>query len=77
MYRPSIIQTVYRRGAGNLACSRLSGGFFALVQILARGERSRLKARCSQDWLPHKAASPQAKWAWRLRQADLTIGRSF
>jgi hypothetical protein len=35
-------------GAGNLACSRLSGGLFATL-------KSRLKAGCSQDWLPHKA----------------------
>jgi gluconolactonase len=35
--------------AGNLACSRLSGGSF--VRCASPG--GRLKADCSQDWLPH------------------------
>jgi hypothetical protein len=40
------------RGAGNLARSRLSGGFFRDVSELSR-DKGRLKAGCSQDWLPH------------------------
>ena len=44
-----------RRGAGNLARSRLSGGSWAMSEPLWSAE-GRLKAGCSQDWLPHKAA---------------------
>ena len=40
-------------GAGNLACSRLSGGSF--VGCASPGRR--LKAGCSQDWLPHNLLS--------------------
>ena len=36
-------------------------------------EKSRLKAGCSQDWLPHKAASPQPRQAWHLAAGGLTI----
>src|ERR1022692_2650787 len=44
-----------RRGAGNLARSRLSGGSWAMSEPSSSAE-GRLKAGCSQDWLPHKAA---------------------
>src|SRR5271157_5263127 len=44
-----------RRGAGNLARSRLSGGSWVISEASCLAE-SRLKAGCSQDWLPHKAA---------------------
>src|ERR1019366_8965740 len=44
-----------RRGAGNLARSRLSGGSWAMSEPSWPVE-GRLKAGCSQDWLPHKAA---------------------
>src|ERR1039458_6432694 len=44
-----------RRGAGNLARSRLSGGSWARSEPSWPAE-GRLKAGCSQDWLPHKAA---------------------
>src|ERR1035438_1394338 len=44
-----------RRGAGNLARSRLSGGFWVMSEPSCSAE-GRLKAGCSQDWLPHKAA---------------------
>src|ERR1039457_3805341 len=44
-----------RRGAGNLARSRLSGGSWAMSEPSWPAE-GRLKAGCSQDWLPHKAA---------------------
>src|ERR1035441_2369589 len=44
-----------RRGAGNLARSRLSGGSWAMSEPSWPVE-GRLKAACSQDWLPHKAA---------------------
>src|ERR1039457_95121 len=44
-----------RRGAGNLARSRLSGGSWAMIEPLWSAE-GRLKAGCRQDWLPHKAA---------------------
>jgi hypothetical protein len=44
-----------RRGAGNLARNRLSGGSWVMGEPLCSAE-SRLKAGCSQDWLPHKAA---------------------
>src|ERR1017187_6279794 len=44
-------------GAGNLACSRLSGGFPGHVRVIAPKKR-RLKAAQraprSQEWLPHK-----------------------
>jgi gluconolactonase len=40
-------------GAGNLACSRLSGGSF----VRCANPGSRLKAGCSQDWLPHNLLS--------------------
>ena len=43
------------RGAGNLARSRLSGGSWAMSEPSWPAE-GRLKAGCSQDWLPHKAA---------------------
>jgi hypothetical protein len=43
------------RGAGNLARSRLSGGSWAMSEPSWSAE-GRLKAGCSQDWLPHKAA---------------------
>ena len=37
------------RGAANLGCSRLSAG----SSIVGEHHQSRLKAGCSQDWLPH------------------------
>src|ERR1035438_9533204 len=43
-----------RRGAGNLARSRLSGGSWAMSEP-SWPAQGRLKAGCSQDWLPHKA----------------------
>jgi hypothetical protein len=39
-------------GAGNLARSRLLGGFSGRRRVFVPRER-RLKAGCSQDWLPH------------------------
>src|ERR1017187_458967 len=45
-----------RRGAGNLARSRLSGGSWAMSEPACSAE-SRQKAGCSQDWLPHWAAA--------------------
>ena len=39
-------------GVGNLARSRLLGGFFVRCASLRR-RRRRLKAGGSQDWLPH------------------------
>src|ERR1017187_9625322 len=39
-------------GAGNLACSGLSGGFFGHARVFDPCKR-RLKAGGSQDWLPH------------------------
>jgi hypothetical protein len=44
-----------RRGAGNLARSRLSGGYWIVSELSCSAE-GRLKAGCSQDWLPHNAA---------------------
>src|ERR1017187_5409538 len=44
-----------RRGVGNLARSRLSGGSWAMSEP-SWPAQGRLKAGCSQDWLPHKAA---------------------
>jgi hypothetical protein len=48
---------VRKRGAGNLACSRLSGGFSDHVPVSAPS-KGRLKAAQraprSHDWLPHK-----------------------
>ena len=44
-----------RREAGNLARSRLSGGSWVISEPSCSAE-SWLKAGCSQDWLPHKAA---------------------
>src|ERR1035437_8624346 len=44
-----------RRGAANLARSRLSGGSWAMSEP-SWPAQGRLKAGCSQDWLPHKAA---------------------
>ena len=51
-----------RRGAANLGCSRLPGGFFARERPLAFAttrsvsvvkREAALKGGCSQDWLPH------------------------
>jgi hypothetical protein len=42
-------------GAGNRARSRLSGGFLA-GSASPRDRGCRLKAGCSQDWLPHNGA---------------------
>jgi hypothetical protein len=61
--RPTMHKTMHkagaflenRRGAGNLAGSRLSGGSWAMSEPSWPAE-GRLKAGCSQDWLPHKAA---------------------
>jgi hypothetical protein len=44
------------RGAGNFARSRLSGGSWAMSEPSWSAE-GRLKAGCSQDWLPHWAAA--------------------
>jgi len=44
-----------RRGAGNLARSRLSGGYWIISELWCSAE-GRLKAGGSQDWLPHNAA---------------------
>jgi len=41
-------------GAGNLARSRLLGGFSGRRRVFVPRER-RLKAGCSQDWLPHNS----------------------
>jgi len=35
----------------------LAGASLAAETYVSRGEESRLKAGCSQDWLPHIAAS--------------------
>src|ERR1035438_2049823 len=43
-----------RRGAGNLARSRLSGGSWAMSE--PSWPEGRLKAGCSQDWLPIELA---------------------
>ena len=45
-----------RRGAGNLARSRLSGGFWVMSEPSCPAE-GRLKAGYSQDWLPHKSCT--------------------
>jgi hypothetical protein len=50
---------------GNPARSRLSGGFSSHAGVIARG-KGRLKAGCSQDWLPHDLCrfitGAQSKW---------------
>jgi hypothetical protein len=49
-------------GAGNPACSRLSGGFSRRTrESFARTER-RLKAGGSQDWPPYKVIIGGREW---------------
>ncbi len=52
-----LVAAVLLCGAGNLACSRLSAGLLGAEYPLTVRRESRLKAGCSQDWLPHKEGS--------------------